>query len=323
VGTPGNVQAADIHVHVLPPPTPGSPPQVQLSGLAVCGLSSIPRTAANHLADFVWVDVDVKFLCPTITTLPLTDPDNPGGTTITQAITAACNVGSVTGTITARSDPPPFPANNQTQQALVPSSCDALAGCGINVGFPAVNVSTLQNVCPDGALSLAFNAEQRLQTVDACYCNNHFHDPLTSTPPADNPIDCPKVKGKFNPQTAEASGASVCAFDYQKTGAGGDTLNRNGISTINFAIKDTLLGTCPIDDINLSQVTVCDGLKPKKIDLQTNAGETFVSGQFSESACVARLTNVQVGQTRNIYVEGEFNDGTRFRGFDDVTVVGQ
>jgi len=296
-------ELVDVKINV------GVGPQVTLSGTAVCGLTSVPRLPSGHLRDFVFVLTNVTWTCPTIAS---------DLSQITQRIGDCPTVGSVTGTFTAVETFELPAVGTETKAALV-TACGQVSGCVINVGFPAgIPDSILEKkVCGPNGVTLAFalNADsERPEKFEACYCNSHF----ASDP--GGPIECPKVGNTYTPQTVATSGAVKGDLAYGKSGSGADVLNASGHpSTINALITGS--DTCPVDDIATSTVRVCDGVRPRNFKLQTlGGGQRVLSFQFSEGDCRDTLAALVVGSSRDIFVAGEFKDGTLFEGVDDVLV---
>jgi hypothetical protein len=60
---------------------------------------------------------------------------------------------------------------------------------------------------------------------------------------------------------------------------------------------------------------------PTQIKVGTSQGRLALNMKISEPACVADLSFLEPGQSRDIDITGTFNDGTRFVGTDDVEVV--
>jgi hypothetical protein len=119
--------------------------------------------------------------------------------------------------------------------------------------------------------------------------------------------------------TYQGEAASQCEFDWQNAVAG-DAIDLNGKNPVNAFIYDG--PGCNTGDIVKTSLRVCGGnVTPTQIKPGTSAGKSGLTMKISEPACVADMSNLLVGQTRDIDITGTFNDLTRFVGTDDVEVV--
>ena len=118
--------------------------------------------------------------------------------------------------------------------------------------------------------------------------------------------------------TTNAEAATQCEFDWQNAVAG-DVIDLNGNNPVNAAIYDG--PGCNVNEIVKSSLRACGGnVTPTQIKVGKSQGRLALNMKISEPACVADLSFLEAGQTRDIDITGTFNDGTRFVGADDVLV---
>jgi len=331
----------DVQVSVaslaLGDPTAGSGPHVfNISGMAVCGI------ADEVDQNYAFFDVDLTIGCVTRTV------SGTSGNVITysqlfsdlNSQTKNCPDGSepVSGSFKGRADPPPVgdittPGSPLWRmltycQGGIPEVTPAPGGitsCVLNSGIDDVTKSFFEKkACPRDPPARTVNGQMfgmkeiivsggefRAGDYGVCSCQGDLNggDPTCGQGNTSEPI------------TTDAKGAIECEFDWQNAVAG-DAIDLNGKNPVNAFIYNS--ASCNVDEIVKSSLRACGGtVTPTQIKTGTSQGRFGLSMKISESACVADLSFLQVGQIRLINITGTFNDGTGLVGADDVTVVGK